>query len=53
MAESEYSPDNYKAFKISIGNPEMVKFISDYLKANKMCKNAVKKLPFVIMYVPD
>ena len=53
MAESEYSRDNYKALKISIGtiikNPEMAKFIPDHLKGNKMCKNAVKKLPFVII----
>ena len=31
----------------------MLRFISDHLKAKKMCKNAAKKLPFVIKYVPD
>ena len=29
-------------------NPEMLEFIPDYLKTNKMCKHAVEKLPFVI-----
>ena len=34
-------------------NPEMLKFVPDHLKTKKMFKNAVKKLPFFIMYVPD
>ena len=25
-------------------NPEMLKFVPDYLKTKKMCKNAVKKI---------
>ena len=36
MVDSEYSTDNYKSLKISIGavikNPEMIKFILDHLK---------------------
>ena len=31
----------------------MLKFDPDHLKAKKMCKYAVKKLPFVVRYVPD
>ena len=57
MVESDNSPDNYKPLKISIGaiikNSEMLKFVSDHRKTKKMCKNAVKKLPFVIINVPD
>ena len=34
-------------------NPEMLKLVSDQLKTEKMCKYAVKKLPFLIRYVPD
>ena len=57
MVDSEYSPDNYKSSKISIGaiikNPDMLKFVPDHLKTKKMCKHAVRKLPFVTIYVPD
>ena len=35
-----------------IKNPEMWEFVPDYLKTKKMCEHAVKKLPFVIRYVP-
>ena len=49
--------DIYKFVKISIGtvmkNSEMLKFTPDHLKTQKMCKHAVKKLPFVIRYVSD
>ena len=31
----------------------MLSVVSAHLKTKKMCKNAVKKLPFVIMYVCD
>ena len=45
--KGENSPDNYKTSEISTEeitkNPEML----------KMCKNAVNKLPFAIMYVLD
>ena len=30
----------------------MQKFVPDHLSIKKMCKKAVKKLLFVIMYVP-
>ena len=57
MVDNEYSTDNYKSSKISIGtvmkNPEMLKFLPDYLKTGKMCRHAVKKLPFGIQHVPD
>ena len=33
--------------------PEMVKLVTDHLKAKKMCKHAVKKLPYLLRYVPD
>ena len=44
--------------KFSIGaaateNLEMLKFIPDHLKTEKICKHVVKKLPFVIRYVSD
>ena len=57
MVGSEYSIDNYKHSKISIGgkmkNPKILKFVPDHLESKKMCKHAVKKLPFAIRYVPD
>ena len=31
----------------------MLKLVPDHLKTKNMCKNAVKNLPFVIMYVSD
>ena len=31
----------------------MLKFVPNYLKTTKMCKHAVKKLPFVIRYASD
>ena len=56
MADSEYSTDNYKSPKISIGtimkDPEMLKFVADYFKTKKMCKHTVKRLPFLIRSVP-
>ena len=56
MADSDYSTDNYKSLKISIGtvikNPEMIRFIPYHHKTKSMCKNAVRKLPFVTRYVP-
>ena len=50
MVDSEYSEENYKK---STKNPQMLWFISDHLTTKKICKHAVKKLPFVIRYVPD
>ena len=31
----------------------MLRFVPDQLKTKKMCKHAVKKLPFVRRYLPD
>ena len=52
MVDSEYSTDNYKFLKLSIEqkvkNPQMLRSVPDHLKTKKMCKNAIKKLPFII-----
>ena len=49
--------DFYKSLTINIGtvmkNPETLKFVSDHLKTEKVCKHAVKILPYLIRYVPD
>ena len=49
--------DVCKSLNISIGtvmiNPEMLKFVPDHLKTTKMCKHVVKKLPYLLRYVPD
>ena len=49
--------DIYKSLIINIGIvmrfPEMLIFVPDHVKTNKMCKHAVKQLPSVIRYVPD
>ena len=41
---------------ISIGtvmkNPEMLRLVPDLFKTKKTCKNVVKKLSFVIRYIP-
>ena len=51
MVDSEYSMDIYKSLNISIvtviKNPEILKFVLDYLKSQKMCKYVVKKLPYL------
>ena len=31
-----------------IKDPEMLRLVTDHLKNEKMCKHAVKKLPFLI-----
>ena len=31
----------------------MLKFVPDPLKGEKMCKHVVKKLPYLLRYVPD
>ena len=43
--------DVYTSLNISIGTA--IKFVPDHLKTNKMCKHAVKKLPYLLRYVPD
>ena len=49
--------DVYKSLDIStitvMKNPEMLKFVPDHLKTKNMCKHAVKKLPNLLIYVPD
>ena len=34
-------------------NPEILKFVSNWHKTIKMCKNTVKKLPYLLRYFPD
>ena len=57
MVDCEYSPGNCRSLKISTGaiikNPEILRFVPDFLKTKKMGKNDAKKLLFVIRYVPD
>ena len=31
----------------------MLKFVPDYLKTKTICKHAIKKLPYLLRYVPD
>ena len=49
--------DIYKPLNINIGtvmkNAEMLKFAPDHLKTKKVCKHAVKKLPYLLRFVPD
>ena len=57
MVDSEYNMGIYKSVNVSIRtvmkNLKMLKFFHDHLKTKKFCKNAVKKLHFVIRYVSD
>ena len=46
-----YNPLNISTATV-IENQEMLKFVPDHLKT-KMCKQAVKKLPYLLRYVPD
>ena len=50
------SMDIYNSVKINIRTvmkkPEMLKFFPDNLKTKKICKHAVKKLPYLIRYFP-
>ena len=52
-----YIMDVYKSLNINIGavmkNTEMLKFVPDHLKTKKICKRAVKKLPYILSYVRD
>ena len=49
--------DVFKSLNISIGtiikNPEIIKFLPDHVKTKKMCQHAVKKLHYLLRYVPD
>ena len=56
MVDSEKTPENYNfrtCIEAIIKNPEMLTFTLDHIKTKKVCKNAAKKLLFIIMYVPD
>ena len=57
MIDSESSINIYKPVKISFGtvlkNSGMLNFVANHLKTKKMCKHAVKKLPFLMRCVPD
>ena len=49
--------DIYKSLDINVGtvmkNPEILKFGPDHLKTKKIYRHAVKKLPYLLRYVPD
>ena len=34
-------------------NPEMLKLVPDDIKTKEMCKHAVRKLPYLLRYVPE
>ena len=57
MVDSRYSTDDYKSLNINIAaitkNLQMLRFILDHLKTKRMCEILLKKLSFVIRYVPD
>ena len=36
-----------------MSNPEMLKCVPDHLKTKNMCKYTVKKLTYLLRYVPD
>ena len=42
-----------KSIRTIIKNPEMLRFGLGHLKTKEVCKNVVKKLPFVKRYDPD
>ena len=46
-----------KSQEINIGEiiryPEILEFVADHPQTKNMCKDAVKKLPFLIMPVPN
>ena len=47
----------FKSLNINIGtvmrNQEMLKFVPDHLKTKKMRKHPIKKLPYLLRYIPD
>ena len=57
MVDSEYSTDNYRFSKISIGavikNPEMLKFVSNRYKTKKMCNKAILNDGGTLEFVAD
>ena len=44
---------DYISIRTVMKNPEMLKFVPDHLKTKKMCKHVVKKIPYLLRYVPD
>ena len=46
-----------KSLNINIGtvmkSPEMSELVPDHLKTKKICKHAVKELPYLLINVPD
>ena len=52
MIDSESTSDIYKLSKVSVEEiikyPRILKLVPDHLKTKKKCKNAAKKLTFVI-----
>ena len=57
MVDGKYSTDTYKSILISIGtiirNSEILNLFLIILKLKKICKHVVKKLPYLLRYVPD
>ena len=53
MVNSEYSPNNHMTLEYkhwdTDKNVEMLRLVTDHIKTEKMCKNAVNKLPFVVV----
>ena len=51
------STDIYKGLNINIGtvmkSPEMLKVVPDHLNTKKMCKHVIRKLPYLLRYVPN
>ena len=50
MFDSEYSAVIRIGAIIKI--PEILRLVPNHLKPKKICKNAVKKLPFIVRYGP-
>ena len=56
MVDNEYNTNIYRSLIVSIvivmRNLHMLKFVPHHPKTEKICKLAVKKLHFLIRYVP-
>ena len=57
MVDRKNNPNNSRTLELSIAtiikDLELLKFVTDHLKAKNICKNVVKKLPFIIKCVRD
>ena len=53
MVDSKNNPKKHKSIGTTIKKPEMLQFVPDHLKSNKMCKTALKMLSFIIKYIHD